>query len=222
MDLLADRHLTVSRFRLAVLALGAALFPGWALLRALYLSVHFSSTDVALYETRVGHDLGAVAVGVGVVLVALAVGVRWAARSVGPALTTGTLVVIAGMLGVMGAAWVHADHALHPFGPELEALATFEPPPGATYAFDARYASDHPEVKRFWRVPGSMEEVCRAAVPLVEAWADAATVTNVLPQAARSCFYRGRRGAHLVEMIVSEPYRAPFDSATLSLRLVRE
>jgi hypothetical protein len=200
MDHLADRHLAVSRPRLAVLALAAALFPGWDLLRALYLSIPLSPTDVALYESRVGHDLGAVAVGVGVVLVAMAISLRCVARSVSPALTTGALVVVAGMLGMMGAAWVHDDHALHPFGPELEALATFEPPPGATHEFDARYPSDHPDVKRFWRVPGSMEEVCRAAVPLVEAWADAATVTNVLPQAATSCFFRGRRREHLVEM----------------------
>lgn len=56
----------------------------------------------------------------------------------------------------------------------------------------------------------------------MESWADPSTVDNVLPEHPNLCYFRGRRAGHSVELIVTEPYRAPFDTASLSLTIVRE
>ncbi len=199
----------------------ASLFPAWALLRALDLSLYFEPTDVALYRAKVGHNLGASAAAVLVALLAVAVGIGWIRPLASTRLTAGVAVTISLGLALTGLAWVNAERALNPFGPELRALATFTPPPGAQPDYESRSASTHPEVTRRWRIGGTPQELCAPSVARLEGWADAGTVANVLPSYPESCFFRGRRGQHDVELIVSESVRDQSGTAVLSLRVRR-
>lgn len=203
------RHLALPRWCLVTALAFASLFPAGALLGALSLSVYFEPTDEALYAARVGHSLRAPAVTAMVVLIAAAIGIKWVAPSPSPILTVGVTVTIATMLGLTGLAWIAADRALNPFAPELRAVAAFIPPPGAEYEYDTRRASDHPEIIRSWRMPGSEEEVCGRALESFEAWADPNTVTRFLPPNSDTCYYEGRRGQHEVRLNVIDPSSGP-------------
>jgi hypothetical protein len=210
--------LTLSRPSLATALVLAALFPTWAVLRGLSLSLYFEPTEEALYAARVGHALawpGALAV---LVLVAVAVSIRWIGPDSGPALTGGVAVAITTVLGLVGLAWVSADRAMHPFGPELRALAAFAPPPGAEQRFDGRRASDHAEVTRYWYVPGAIPDVCRTATGRFETWADPDTVVNPLPRVHDACWFKALRGPEVVELRVSKPY--PDRPGTVSVSVV--
>jgi hypothetical protein len=210
--------LTVSRPALATALVLAALFPTWAVLRGLSLSLYFEPTEEALYAARVGHALarpGALAV---VVLVAVAVGIRWIGPESGPALTAGVAVAITTVLGLVGLAWVSADRAMHPFGPELRALAAFAPPPGAEPRFDSATASDHAAVTRYWYVPGAIPDACRTATVRFDAWADPGTVVDALPRVHDGCWFRARRGREVVELSVSKP--SPDRPGAVSLSVV--
>jgi len=110
---------------------------------------------------------------------------------------------------------------MHPFGPELRTLAAFVPPPGtAPASFDRRTASDHPEVTRYWHVAGRAQAACGPALASFQAWADRATITNLLPGYPASCYFRGRRGGELVDLDVFDPstgYPGP-TSLTIHIR----
>lgn len=188
----------------------------------LSLSIYFEPTDDAVYAARVGHALRAPAAGALLVLVALAVALKWTSPSPAPTLTVGVMVTITALLGLTGLAWVTADRAMHPFGPELRAVAAFVPPLGRSpTTFDRRTASDHPEVTRFWHVAGSAQSVCGPALASFRAWADGDTVTNLLPGPPASCYFRGRRGGDLAELDVFDPSTGPTGTALLTLHARR-
>ena len=189
---------------LASLAFLAALFPAWSVLRGLYLSLYFERTDTALHAARTGKGLVIAGALAGVVLLAVAVGLRWIELPSSEVLTGGVAVTVSIVLGLTGLAWVHADRALHNYGPELRAVAAFVPPSGATEPHDVRRASANPEVKRSWRVPTPLDDLCRRSVERFEAWADPGSVAKVLPKASSSCSHRGRRGPDQVELLVGE------------------
>ena len=73
-------------------------------------------------------------------------------------LSAGVAVAVSTVLGLVGLAWVNADRSMHPFGPELRVVSSFPALPGAGRRFDTREASDHPEVKRYWDVAGSLPD----------------------------------------------------------------
>ena len=197
--------LAVPAASLATAVVLACLFPLWALLRGLYLSFYLQPTDTALYAARVGHNLAAGGAIAALVLIAVAVGIRWIAPAPGTTLTAGVAVTLGLVLGLTGLNWVAADRALHPYGPERRAVASFVPPPGATVRSEGRTASDHPAVRRYWSVPGSVASVCPVAVERLTAWADPGTVVKKFPLQKGSCSYDARRGRHAVELSVSEP-----------------
>jgi hypothetical protein len=105
---------------------------------------------------------------------------------------------------------------MHPYGPELRAVASYEPPPGATRRFDSREASDHPAVTGYWQASGTEAAVCRAAVERFTAWADPGTSQP----ATSGCYYKAERGRHHVELIVQEYGMAP-GTASISVKVRR-
>lgn len=212
-----NRHdLALPPATLATALVLASLFPAWAVLRGLYLSFHIEPTAVALYAERVGHALmGPAAIGT-LVLLAVAVGVRWTAPLPSRVLTAGVAVTVSAVLGGVGLAWVVADRSMHPYGPELRAVAAYEPPPGATRRFDSREASDHPAVTRYWQASGTEADVCRAAVERFNAWADPGTSQR----ATSGCYYKAERGRHHVELIVQGYGMAP-GTASISVKVRR-
>jgi hypothetical protein len=202
---LAD--LALSRPWLARVPVVAALFPAWAVLRGFGLSFYFEPTDTALYAARVGHALmGPAAVAV-LVLVAVAVGIRWVSPVPDQLLTAGVAVGVSAVLGLVGLAWVNADRSMHPFGPELRAVSSFPAPSGAGHHFDSREASDHPEVSRYWEVAGSLAEVCRAATASFSGWAEPGTVAQASKYVPDACWLKASRAGDIVELQVSD--RAP-------------
>lgn len=211
------RHdLVLSPATLATALVLASLFPAWALLRGLYLSFHIAPTAVALYAERVGHALmGPAAIGT-LVLLAVAVGIRWTAPLPSSVLTAGVAVTVSTVLGGVGLAWVVADRAMHPYGRELRAVAAYEPPPGAIRRFDSREASDHPAVTRYWQAAGAEADVCRAAVERFNAWADPGSSQR----ATSGCYYKAERGPHHVELIVQDYGMAPA-TASISVKVRR-
>jgi len=196
--------------------------PLWALLRALALSVYIEPTAHALYAARVGRGLRAPAAAALLVLVAVAIALKWTSPEPGSMLTVGVMVTITALLGLTGLAWVTANRSMHPFGPELRAIAAFAPPLGAARdtSTDAK-ASDYPEVTRFWDVAGSAPAVCGPALASFQAWADRDTVTNLLPRDPASCYFRGRRGEDVAELIVVESSTGPTGPALLTLHVQR-
>jgi len=201
--------------------LAACLFPAFAVLRALFLSIYFEPTEEALYAARVGKGLRAPSAVALVVLVAIAVGIRWTAPLPTATLTAGIMVAITTLLGLTGLAWIRADHALHPFGSELHAVAAFVPPPGATRKFDSRMASDHPEVTRYWNLGGPAQAACGPTLARFRTWADPDTVSNLLPSSPTSCYFQGRRGEDLVQLNVFDPLTGPTSTSTLSIQARR-
>ncbi len=198
----AARDFALPRPWLVTALLLASLLPVWALLRGLYLSLYFEPTGTALYAARVGHRLTGKAAVATLALLAIAIGIRWIAPVPSSALTAGIAVAITTVLGLVGLAWVVADRSMHPFGPERRALAAFSPPPEAEHDRDVSTASDHPEVARFWDAPGPLSGICASTVTRFEAWADPATVVNLLPKDQGSCYYQAQRGQHEVKLIV--------------------
>lgn len=214
------RDFAVPRTSLVTALLLASLFPAWAVLRGLSMSLYFSPTDTALYAARVGHALLGPAAVATLVLLAIAAGVRWTAPDPSRALTAGVAVAIMTVLSLVGLAWVVADRAMHPFGPEMRAVAAFSPPPAARHAWDGSRASDRPEFSRHWEAPGSLEAVCADAVARFEAWAHPAPAVNVLPRSGRSCYYRAQQERHRIELNVSD-YGAPAGTVRLSVTVRR-
>jgi hypothetical protein len=196
--------LALPRPWLATVPAVAALFPAWAVLRGLGLSISFEPTDTALYAARVGHALmGPAAVAV-LVLVAVAVGIRWTSPDPDQLLTAGVAVAVSTVLGLVGLAWVNADRSMHPYGPELRAVSSFPAPPGAGHRFDTREASDHPEVSRYWEVAGSLAEVCRVATASFTGWAEPGTVAKASKYVPEACWLKAGRAGEAVELQVSE------------------
>ena len=207
----ADHVLVTSRAvvrpnSLVTLLVLAALFPAWTLLRGLYLSLPFGHSDVDRYAAEVGHNLVPAAVVATLVLVAVAVGVGWIRPDPSEVLTAGVAVTVSVVLGLTGLAWVAADKAMHPFGPELRAVAAFVAPEGAEAGGESTRASENPEVTRYWYVPGTTASVCPAAVRQFQAWADPATVVDERPRNARSCHLRALRAGRPAELRVSGPF----------------
>ncbi len=156
------------------------------------------------------------------VLVALAVALKRTSPWPAPVLTLGVMATITALLGLTAVAWVRADRAMHPFGPELRAVAPFVPPPGtAPDTFDRRTASDHPEVTRYWHVAGSAQSACGPALARFRTWADRDTVTNLLPDPPASCYFRGRRGENVAELDVFDPSIGPTGTAMLTIHARR-
>ncbi len=199
----------VSTKTLATGTLLAALLPAWAALRGIYLSIYFVPTDTALHAAKAGHGLLAAGAIAALLLLAVAVGLRWIAPEPEKVLTAGVAVAVSVVLGFTALAWVHADRALHNYGPELRAIDAFLPPAGARAGHDVRWASNHPEVQRSWRVPAPAENLCRSAVERFEAWADPGSVMKTFPGNQSSCSHRGRRGPDNVELLVSDPAPGP-------------
>lgn len=204
-----SRDVPLSTGTLATGTLLAALLPAWAALRGLSLSIYFKPTDTALHAARTGHGLLAAGAIAALVLLALAVGLRWIAPASQTVLSAGVAVAVVGVLGLTGLVWVHADRALHNYGPEVRALDAFVAPAGAVRSGDVRRASEHPEAQRSWRVPAPAEDLCRRAVERFEAWADPGSVTKTFPNMPSSCSHKGRRGADRVELLVSDPAHGP-------------
>ena len=212
-------RLALSRPSLVTAVVLAGLFPVWAVLRGLYLSFNFERTPTAVYAERVGHALmGPAAIGT-LVLLAVAVGISWTAPAPSRALTAGVAVAISTVLGGVGLAWVVADHAMRPYGRELRAVAAYEPPPGATHRRDRREASDHPEVTRYWQVPGTVSDVCLVAVDRLNGWVDRGTVAKSAPR-SNDCNYLAERGPHHVELSVNA-YGMPPGMASVRLAVRR-
>jgi len=217
----ASEVLAVRRGWLVAALLAACLMPLFALLRALYLSVYLEPTAHALYAARVGSGLRAPAAGALVVLVAVAVALKWASPWPAPALTVGVMATITALLGLTGVALVTADHSMHPFGPELRAVAAFVPPPGSAHTSDLREASDAPEVTRYWHVAASAQSVCGPALASFRAWADRDTVSDLLPGPPADCYFRGRRGEDVAELTVVDPSTGPAGTALLGIHAQR-
>jgi hypothetical protein len=212
-------HLTLSRTSLVTALVLASLFPAWAVLRGLDLAFYFEPTDTALYAARVGHALmGPAAIGT-LVLLAIAAGVRWTAPDPSRVLTAGVAVALTTVLGGVGLAWVVADRAMRPYGPELRAIAGYVPPPGATYRFDAREASDHPEVTRYWQAPGTVRDVCRTAADHLAGWVDAGT-TVTSSATDTGCSYRAERGGDHVVLYV-QSYGMPPGTVSVTVKVRR-
>lgn len=213
--------LAVPTDALAGWALVAALFPAWMVLRSLNLSVYFSPTDTALYAAKIGHLLLMPAVIAAVVLAGLATAIWRISPPPGTALTAGVAVAISMVLGLTGLAWEVADRALAPYGPEVRAVAEFVPPAGATYTFDVRRASERPEVVRHWDLPASSADACAGAVERFAAWADPGTVVKRFPSQPRSCSHDGRRGPHVVQLLMSDVARIATGDGTLLVTVRR-
>ncbi len=199
----------MSTATLATGALLAALLPAWAALRGVYLSIHFEPTDTALHAAEAGHGLLAAGAVAALLLLAVVVGLRWIAPEPEEVLTAGVAIAVSVVLGFTGLALVHADRALHNYGPELRAVDAFVPPAGAPAGHDVRRASNHPEVQRSWRVPAPAENLCPQAVERFQAWADAGSVVKTFPKSSSSCSHEGRRGPDNVELLVAEPAHGP-------------
>lgn len=195
----------MSTSTLATGALLAALLPAWAALRGISLSIYLQPTDTAVHAAKAGHGLLAAGAVAALLLLAVAVGLRWTAPEPEEVLTAGVAIAVSVVLGFTGLAWVHADRALHNYGPELRAVDAFVPPAGALAGHDVRWASAHPEVQRSWRVPAPAENLCPQAVERFQAWADAGSVVKTFPNIPSSCSHKGRRGPDKVELMVSEP-----------------
>lgn len=205
--------LALSPPSLVTLLVVAALFPVWAVLRGFGLSVYFEATDTALYAARVGHALmGPAALGI-LVLVAVAVGIGWIRPVPDRLLTAGVAVAVSTVLGLVGLAWVNADHSMHPFGPELRAVSSFPAMAGADQGFDSREASDHPGLRRYWDVPGSFPDVCRVATEHFAAWAEPGTVAKASKYVPDACWLKAARAGEVVELQVSE--RSPGQAGTI-------
>lgn len=199
----------------------ASLFPVCAVLRGLELSLYFEPTDVALYAAGVGHALVPAAAIATSVLIAVAVGIRWIRPEPSRVLTAGIAVTVSLVLGLTGLAWVAADRAMHPYGPELRAVSAFVPPAGAERRGTKREASENPEVAGYWHVPGSVAAVCTLAVGQFERWADPGTVVNEDPARPTSCRFRALRSGRPAELSVSGPYEHTAGRAFLSLEVRR-
>jgi hypothetical protein len=77
-------------------------------------------------------------------------------------LAAGAAVAVAAVLGFSGLVWVHADRALHNYGPERRAVDAFEPPAGAIAGHDVRWGIG----------PSRGATPVSRAVERFEAWAD--------------------------------------------------
>ena len=205
----ATRDAALSTATLATGVLLVALLPAWVALRGIYLSIHFEPTDTALHAAKAGHGLLAAGAIAGLLLLAVAVGLRWIAPEPEAVLTAGVAIAVSVVLGFTGLAWVHADRALHNYGPELRAIDAFVPPAGAGAGRDVRWASNHPQVQRAWRVPAPAEDLCRNAVEHFRTWADPGSVVKTFPGIQSSCSHKGRRGPDNVELLVSDPAHGP-------------
>ena len=98
-----------------------------------------------------------------------------------------------------GETWAYAR--MNPFGPELEALAAFNPPAGAKPGRLTKSASNHPTIGFTWLIPE--DNAAHEAQKALEAWADPNTLHVDYPTPTSPPYLTARRGREKATVQIS-------------------